>query len=95
MLQIQLRQPGNLPIEVFGTSPDALRSLSLEDIRQHKVYVGNRAVEFGSLFEISGSSSDEQQLWNGELRNVSGIGYRMQSGWIQIDGTAAITSVRG
>ncbi len=88
MLQIELRQSTNLPIEVFGTCPDAIVSLSLEDVRQHKVYAGNQAMDFGGLFEISGDPSGRQQLWMGELKNVSGIGYRMESGWIQIEGDA-------
>jgi formylmethanofuran dehydrogenase subunit C len=88
MLNIELRKSGRLPIEVFGTSPDALDSLSLESLRKRKVYEGNRAVEFGRLFEIDGDPADGQQVWSGDLARVSGIGYRMQSGWIRVDGDA-------
>lgn len=88
MLVFKLRNSIRWPVEVFDTSPDALIALSLEKVQQQKVYAGNRAVTLESLFEISGDASDGLQHWQGNLQNVSGIGYRMKSGWIRITGNA-------
>lgn len=88
MLTIELRDTGspNVPIEVLGTSPDVLKSLSLDQVRRQKVYSGNRPAELGSLFEVHGDPASGQQVWCGETGRVSGIGYRMKSGWIRIEG---------
>jgi formylmethanofuran dehydrogenase subunit C len=88
MLKFELRQPVRLPVEVFGTSPDRLAALSLESVRQQKVYVGNRPVNLDSLFDVSGEASDCQQEWIGALQGVAGIGHQMTNGWIRITGDA-------
>lgn len=88
MLTFELRKKNtaNVPVEVFGTSPDVLQSLSLDEVRRRKVFVGNRPVELGSLFDVEGDPSTGQQVWCGDMESVSGIGYRMTAGWIRVEG---------
>ncbi len=88
MLRFKLRQPDSGPVEVFGTSPDTLAPLSLETVRRHKVYAGNRALPLGELFEVSGDPAAARQHWSGDLATVDGIGYGMTFGQIAIDGHA-------
>lgn len=87
MLRFTVRPSGNLPIEVFGSAPDALSILSLQTIRQKKAFLGNRPVPLGELFEIEGDPASSHQVWRGDLGRVCGIGSRMAGGTIEINGS--------
>jgi formylmethanofuran dehydrogenase subunit C len=57
-------------------------------IAQRPIPVGNQTAPLGEIFSISGNASDGVIRIEGELRNVSRIGMRLESGRIEIDGDA-------
>lgn len=77
-----------LPLEVFGTAPQMLESLSLEQVRQQTVWYGNKKRPLSEFFRVDGDAGDGHQQWTGDLSRVCGIGSGMESGWIQIAGDA-------
>ncbi len=89
MLTFELRHEICEPIEVFGLGPDYLAKLSLETVRQTRVYVANQSVKAADIFHVTGDPADGRQRWAGDLRRVAGIGNEMRSGWIQIESDVA------
>ena len=76
---------GNLPIEVDGITPDRLVSMPLSDIPTLPIHHGNRILELGDLFSVSGDPTDGNVHWQGNLASVHGIGRHMKSGAMSIE----------
>ena len=87
MLEFRLaNEPQDPLIEVFQILPDRLRDLSLDQIRRQPVVFGNKEIELGQVFSVSGDPTDMHHVWKGDLSCVGGIGYRLSEGLIRIEG---------
>jgi len=82
MLTLALRETSRIPIEIEGITPDRLLSLSLDDVCQLPVRIGNRTVPLGELFAVVGDPADAIIHFRGNLECVKGIGADMASGRI-------------
>ena len=87
MIRLEQKQTSNTLIEVFSIHPSALRDLSLDQVQKQPVFLGNQQVELGEWFSVTGDPSDLHHQWAGDLRNVGGIGFQMDCGWIQVEGS--------
>ncbi len=84
-----------IPIRVGGIVPDAA-GCQLEDLKRRAIWLGNRQLDLGELFELSevdaldsGSvDSDLVHYWEGDLSCVHEIGLGLEEGLIQIEGHA-------
>jgi formylmethanofuran dehydrogenase subunit C len=88
MLEIELKRVPETLVEVSGVIPDTADGMSLREIRQQPVWLGNQAVPLGELFSVTGHAADRHHVWRGELSRVNGIGHGMSGGWIQVEGSA-------
>ena len=87
-LQVSLKMQTNVPVEVEGVTPDAVREMSLDDIQQLTAFHGNRKMALAEIFEVSGDPSDGQIDWHGDLSGVHWIGAKMSSGNVVVHGNA-------
>lgn len=88
---LSLRETVRIPVEVDGVLPERLRGLSTDSIRRLPVTQGNARLELGELFDVSGSSDDDQTLvWEGDLRAVKRIGDGLSAGRIVVHGPAGM-----
>jgi len=77
-----------IPVELEGILPENLCQLSLDEIRQQKIFHGKEVVTLGEFFDVSGDASDEQLVFDGQLSGVHWIGAKMRRGQIVINGDA-------
>ena len=87
-LVLSYRSPGPIPVEIEGVTPQALRGKTRDEIRSWEIYQGNRKVQLGDFFAVSGDASDESIRFEGELSGVHWVGAKMQRGKIYVDGDA-------
>ncbi len=85
-LRFFLRQKTNVPLEVEGITPDAVRGLSLADVEKLEVFEGNVKARLADFFSVSGDPADEIHDWDGDLAGVHWIGAKMLSGRIVVHG---------
>lgn len=76
----------DLPLEMECVNPLALRGLSLGVIAKLPIAYGNRTVELGEFFQISGGSGDLRITIEGDCSKVNRLGERMTVGEIQVHG---------
>lgn len=90
-LQFEVRIPDTIPVEVEGLLPEKLCVLGLEEIRRLPVLSGNREVEAGDVFRITGSCGDDFQIrFAGDCRHVKRIGVELSEGEILVEGSAGM-----
>ena len=87
-LDITLKQDIPVPVEVEGFVPEAVRTKSLDEIRRTTVFVGNREIAAGDVFDMDGNPADSDIVWNGDLSGVHWIGAKMTQGKILVRGNA-------
>lgn len=85
-LNLELTQSTSIPLEVEGITPDRLRELDNVEIEQMEIFEGNNRAKLADFFRISGSATDSQLRFVGELSGVHWIGAKMESGRITIEG---------
>ncbi len=88
MLTLELHAPPQVPLEVDGILPEHVRQLSAKEIAKLPVQYGNRQVELGEFFQVSGNAADEQFEWRGDLSGVHRIGGKMTRGKVFVRGNA-------
>lgn len=88
MLTLTLKAVINLPLEMSGITPDLMADKSRGQVERIPVWYGNQQLTLGELFRVTGSSSDEQLTLTGDFHAGSGIGARMKSGTIRVEGHA-------
>ena len=88
MLQLSLKSPTTLPIELAGISPDKLRERSIAEIERHAIWHGREKLSLADLFTVQGDASDERVEFCGDLSAAVGIGEGMTQGLIRVEGNA-------
>ncbi len=90
-LVIALREKTSIPVEVDSIQLDQVRQQSADQIKSTLVQYGNKQVELGQFFDVSGSASDDNQLvWEGDCSHVKMIGANLTEGSIRVEGNAGM-----
>lgn len=87
-LNLTLRTTSTLPIEVEGILPEACEGKSLAEIEQLPILHGKERLGLAELFQVTGSGADRELIFHGDCHSVHGIGAKMNSGRIRIEGNA-------
>ena len=88
-LTLNQQVENKFPIEANGILPELLLGKTTDQIKSLLVPCGNKMVELGELFSVSGSVDQTKTvIFEGSLSNVNGIGMGMALGVIQIFGDA-------
>ncbi len=82
----ELKQAPQVPLEVEGIVPAAVRDLSLDAICKLPVFHGNRSSELGEFFQVRGDPTDGNCIWEGDLSGVHWLGAKMREGTIVVRG---------
>lgn len=88
MLHLRCTDPGSIPIELTGVTPDRLASLSLNDIAALPVLHGNRPAKLADFFAVTGDPADGEMRVEGDCRHFSHLGDGMIDGRLVVEGTA-------
>jgi formylmethanofuran dehydrogenase subunit C len=89
-LTLQPKSQDLVPVEAEVLTPDGLVEKNLDEIRDLKIFHGNRATTLGACFEISGDPSDGVLELVGDFSRVKQIGQSMTSGRITVRGGAGM-----
>jgi formylmethanofuran dehydrogenase subunit C len=76
-----------VPTEVNGITPDRLAGMPLPEIERIPILHGNHSIPLAERFQISGSPSDMDIRFEGDLEGVHWIGAGMTSGRLTADGS--------
>jgi formylmethanofuran dehydrogenase subunit C len=87
-LRFTLRAKTNVPLEVEGVTPDAVRDKSVAEIEKLEIFEGNVKTPLADFFSVTGDPADELHEWEGELSGVHWIGAKMESGKIVVSASA-------
>ncbi|MCA9104202.1 MAG: formylmethanofuran dehydrogenase subunit C [Planctomycetales bacterium] len=85
-VEFQARPWSRIPIEAAGLLPERFVDASLDTLRAHRIFVGNRTVALSELFEIEGNTADSHWVFAGDLSSVQHLGEGMTSGTIIVHG---------
>lgn len=85
-LTLTLKRASNVPLEVEGVTPDALRSKSLAEIEMSPIFEGNVQMPLAEFFSVTGDAADETINWEGNLAGVHWIGAKMAAGRMTVHG---------
>jgi formylmethanofuran dehydrogenase subunit C len=88
MLQLSLKSPTTLPIELAGISPAYLREKSLAEIERLAIWHGREKLSLADLFAIQGDATDECIEFRGDFSSAVGVGEGMTQGSIRVVGNA-------
>ena len=69
-LRLSLRAKTNVPLEVEGITPDAIRGKSLAEIEKLEIFEGNVKTPLAAFFNVRGESADALHEWEGDLAGV-------------------------
>lgn len=78
----------SVPVEIEGFTPEWACGKSLAEIERFEIFHGNRKIPLAEMFSISGDPADQHFDIEGDLSGVHWIGAQMQSGSIEIHGSA-------
>ena len=93
MLNLTLRTPSSVPIELDGLLPERLSGLSLLEVAKLPVQHGNRSEPLGEFFDVRPDSDGLADLHiAGDTRNVKHIGAGMTRGSIYVEGPVGMHS---
>ncbi len=85
-LKLHLKTRPAHGLDVAHLVPNQIRGKAPHTI---SVYAGNQTLSAADVFEISGSSEEDNTIYfSGDLSNVHGIGSQLNGGWIKVQGNA-------
>ncbi|WP_437206485.1 formylmethanofuran dehydrogenase subunit C [Planctomicrobium sp. SH664] len=90
-ITLTLRAPGALPVDVSSLRLDQLCGQDESTAARTVIGIGNRQLPCGEIFHVSGSAAADQLLiFEGDCRNVQGIGTGHAVGRIRVLGSAGV-----
>jgi formylmethanofuran dehydrogenase subunit C len=87
-LSLTYRGETSVPVEIEGFTPDWACDKALPEIERFEIFHGNRKIPLAEMFAVAGDPSDRHFEFHGNLSGVHWIGAHMQSGRIDIHGSA-------
>ncbi|MCA8994854.1 MAG: formylmethanofuran dehydrogenase subunit C [Planctomycetaceae bacterium] len=90
-LELELQTPSSIPLEVDTVRLENVVGQSAEEVAKTLIQRGNRQVELGEFFRVSGSAADDETIvWRGDCSKVKLIGSTWQRGSIRVEGNAGM-----
>jgi formylmethanofuran dehydrogenase subunit C len=89
-LTIRLREKTSIPVEVDSIQLETVREQSVDDVKATLVQYGNKALPLGEFFDVLGSASDNEIVWEGDCSHVKMIGTYLSSGRVRVEGNAGM-----
>ena len=77
-----------VPVEVEGVIPSAVRGRSLAEVERLPIFHGNQKLRLADAFSISGDTNDDRVQFEGNLSGVHWIGAKLDGGVIHVAGDA-------
>lgn len=91
MLEITIKdRTDRIPIEAECITADFLAPLSVSQIEQTLIYLGNRQIPLAELFQVRGDASDGEIHLVGDWSTVKLVGSSMKSGRLVIHGSVGM-----
>lgn len=84
----ELKSQPKLPLDVRELNPDRLMDLSIQEVRELEIGIGNRKCVVSDWFSVSGEASNEEVVFEGALDRVHAIGHALSSGKVVVNGSA-------
>lgn len=94
-LHLKIRSAEGVPIDAAGILPERLGALSADSAADLPVRLGGRKTPLKDLFTLSGDPSDEEIVWEGDLRRVHNIGAESTRGRTTVRGPSGLGLGRG
>lgn len=89
---LKLKTKVERPLDAFVISPDVFAGKSLKEIESLEIWRGNKKMNLGEIFEVSGESGQKPEeisiTIDGDLSKARRIGKQMTSGKIIVNGNA-------
>lgn len=89
-LVVAIHSASSIPLEVDSVRLEDARELSADAVARTLIQRGNRQVELGEFFHVSGSASDNTMVWEGDCSKVKLIGTGLSDGSIRVTGNAGM-----
>jgi formylmethanofuran dehydrogenase subunit C len=89
-LTFSLRNKTSIPLEVDAIRLETVREQSADVVAHTLVQYGNKQREIGEFFDLSGSASDNELVWEGDCSHVKLIGSKLTDGRIRVEGNAGM-----
>lgn len=89
-LTIRLREKTTIPVEVDSIRLETVREQSADEVKATLVQYGNKQKELGEFFDVEGSATDEQIVWEGDCSHIKLIGTELSSGTVRVEGDAGM-----
>ena len=89
-LVVAIHSASSIPLEVDSVRLEDARELSADAVARTLIQRGNRQVELGEFFHVSGSASDNTMVWEGDCSRVKLIGTGLSDGSIRVTGNAGM-----
>jgi formylmethanofuran dehydrogenase subunit C len=80
----------SIPLEVDTVRLEELRTATASDALSTLIQRGNKQVQLGDFFKVSGSASDNALVWEGDCSKVKLIGSCLSEGSIRVTGDAGM-----
>ena len=87
-LHVHLNVRENLPVNLRHVKSELFFESDSTKLAKQMVFLGNREVEFGELFEVTKQPGTVEVVWHGDLSNVHHIGRRWHQGTLIVEGAA-------
>jgi formylmethanofuran dehydrogenase subunit C len=90
-LELQLKRPTSIPIEVDAVTVEAVRECAADQVRALPVQYGNKRLQLADFFTVDGSARDDEHIvWIGDCSKVKLIGSCMSRGKMTVEGNAGM-----
>lgn len=90
-LTLTVRETSSVPLEVDTVQMEGVRTQSPDQVQATLIQRGNKQVELGEFFDVSGSAADDETVvWSGDCSRVKLIGTHLSSGHIRVEGDAGM-----
>lgn len=90
-LSLELHTASSIPLEVDSVRLEQVRGQSADDAARTLIYRGNRQVQLGEFFKVTGSAADDETLvWRGDCAKVKLIGSKWERGTVRVEGNAGM-----
>lgn len=80
----------DLPMEGPGITPDRLARLPADAASREPIHIGKETAELGDVFQVSGTSSDDTLVIEGDLPTLARVGEGMACGRLIVRGTLGL-----
>ena len=85
-LTLRLNTTSTIPICVGGIVPNVTCRMSEKEVAELVIWMGNRKLPVGELFDVQKNGDQSRIVWQGDLASVHWIGANLESGSVIVEG---------